>query len=556
MIESPPRFGSKRFREILLPALRGGPAKALTGLYFMATRRRIRGWSQLMVAAAAAPLNYLRWTRSGEVRAFDGFRRGHALAASPTEVVVLLLGKGEIPVDLSGAIASIHVALDDISIYSTAAATGSSDLQPLPRAGSLNAMVSFLAARHPTAWLLPLAASDSLSPAFGDIFQRLPKTSFAYWDEDRLVGGSRSDPWIKPDWDPLLFGRVGGLCGASAVSLAVAQRVSSGLPQEEISADAVERLLFTAAEIGPRYHIPLVLTHREKAPARVDALSRDTDEPHAWPSVSIIVPTRDRPNLLAACLDGIGRTNYPGNVQTIIVDNGSRDPEALRLLSDVEHTSNSIVLRDTGEFNFSRLNNVAAERAAGEYLCFMNNDVEPIEDDWLTRLISYAAQEDAGAVGAQLLYPDGRIQHAGVVVGLGGAAGHVQKGVIPSERSFRTWHAETREVSAVTAAVMVVKKSAFVHVGGFDEDAFPVAFNDVDLCLRLKKAGLRNIYVAEARLIHHESVSRGSDRAPAESNRFAAELARLQQRWETRDYLDPHFSPLFSRLVERCVLAP
>ena len=132
----------------------------------------------------------------------------------------------------------------------------------------------------------------------------------------------------------------------------------------------------------------------------------------------------------------------------------------------------------------------------------------------------------------------------------------MQKGVMPEERRFWTWHRVTREVSAVTAAVMVIRKSKFFEVGGFDAESFPVAFNDVDLCLRLKKAGYRNLYVAEARLIHRESESRGDDRNRKNVERYSRELSVLQGRWKTIDIVDPHFSTLFSRSVERCVLIP
>jgi O-antigen biosynthesis protein len=201
------------------------------------------------------------------------------------------------------------------------------------------------------------------------------------------------------------------------------------------------------------------------------------------------------------------------------------------------------------------LNNLGARAADGELLCLLNNDVEPLDGEWLKTLVRYALEEEVGAVGAQLVYPSGRIQHAGVAVGLGGAAGHVQKGVDPDEPRFWTWQAVTREVSALTAAVLVLRKSRYEEVGGFDE-GFAVAFNDIDFCLRLKQRGLRNIYVADVRLLHRESESRGKDRTPERARRFAGELARLQERWGTEEYRDPHFSPLFSALVERCVLNP
>jgi len=406
---------------------------------------------------------------------------------------------------------------------------------------------------------LPLRAGDRLSPALGDVLARsigAEDDQLIYWDEDRLEAGVRCDPWVKPDWDPLMFGTVGGLLGASVVSLgAVASRAAGSTLDEPVEPGAIERLLFDIAQAKPPKHVPLILSHRAEGPSAKEAEAGMPLVTGSWPSVSIIIPSRDRPELLASCLNGIDQTDYPGRIQVIVVDNGSSDPEALELLESVAEDPRALVLRDDAPFNFPRLNNLAASVATGEMLCLLNNDVEPLDRDWLAELVSYAIQNGVGAVGAQLVYPSGRIQHAGVAVGLGGAAGHVQKGVDPEEKRFWTWHAVTREVSALTAAVLVVKKKDYVGAGGFDED-FAVAFNDVDFCLRLKERGLRNIYVADVRLLHRESESRGKDHLPAQARRFASELARLQERWGTEDYSDPHFSPLFSRLVERCVLAP
>jgi len=556
LIDKPPRFGSKRFREIVVPAFRGDPATALRGLYFMATRRRIRGWSRLMIAASRAPLNYARWTRHGEVRAFAEFRGVHPRSQDAAPIVVLVLDENFADDVVDATVKSIRAALDDPLVYSVAG--HGRGLQPLPRSDSLLRALITLAELHWTAWLLPVRAGDRVSGELGDVLARSLGTgdeTLVYWDEDHLQGDRRCDPWVKPGWDPLLFGALEGLLGASVLSLAAVKSLSGHLPDVPIDRPALERLLFDIAAIEPPKHIPLILTHRADALGAKQVAAQMPPAPPSWPSVSIIVPTRDKPQLLAACINGIQRIDYPGSIQTIVVDNGSRDPAALELLESVEKSPRSLVLRDEGTFNFSRLNNLAARDAEGEVLCLLNNDVEPFDNNWLTTLVRYVARQGVGAVGAQLVYPSGRIQHAGVAVGLGGAAGHIQKGVEPSVRSFWTWHAVTRETSALTAAVLLVKKSVFEEAGGFDE-AFAVAFNDVDFCLRLKQRGLRNIYVADVRLVHRESESRGQDRSAAQARRFADELARLQARCGTERHSDPHFSPLFSRLVERCILAP
>jgi GT2 family glycosyltransferase len=227
---------------------------------------------------------------------------------------------------------------------------------------------------------------------------------------------------------------------------------------------------------------------------------------------------------------------------------------ALQLLADQAKSASKHVLRLPGPFNFSRLNNEAVRVAKGELLCFLNNDIEPLDGSWLTNLVTRAVEPDVGAVGAMLLYPDGSIQHAGVAIGIGGAAGHVQKGVMPDSTRGDFRYFATRRVSAVTAACLVVSRDKFLSVGGFDEQAFPVAFNDVDFCLKLNSRRLRNMFVAESRLIHHESKSRGQDDNPEKRERFARELRQLQQRWETQTYTDPWYSPLLSRASERCLL--
>ena len=558
MIERPPKFGSKHFWDYLTPAFRGDPVMALVGLYWMATRRRVRGWARLMIAVASAPVNYARWIRHGEARALADFRRSHSAGKNGKSVIVLLIGEAT-DAGIADSLASVRAALGTaVPVYSTRG--GLDGIRSLAGAtNDLSSVLTELDLEHGSAWLLPLQAGDRLSPQLCDVLQRFDEgdASIIYWDEDSIEGSKRSGPWVKPDWDALLFGRLGGLVGASIARLSVAAKAARSMGNQAVDVPDIERLIMDGIAVvpGTPAHIPLILTHRSRNPIRQRSCRALTNEPTNWPSVSIIVPTRDKPELLAACLSGIERTAYPGELETIVVDNGSCDPAAIRILNQLESNPRARLVRDDSPFNFSRLNNQAARIARGDVLCLLNNDVEPLDATWLTGLVPYVLNEDVGAVGAQLLYPSGRIQHAGVAIGIGGAAGHVQKGVDPADQRFWTWHAVTRQVSAVTAAVMVVRESVFAEVGGFDED-FAVAFNDVDFCLRLKQRGLRNIYVADVRLIHRESESRGQDRTPEQVSRFASELAQLQERWGTEDYSDPHFSPLFSRLVERCVLRP
>ena len=247
----------------------------------------------------------------------------------------------------------------------------------------------------------------------------------------------------------------------------------------------------------------------------------------ALPLVSVIIPTRDRAELLRVSAGGVlGATDYP-NIELLIVDNGSREAASTRLLAELAADPRVHILRDDSPFNFSRLNNATAEAARGPYLCLLNNDTEVIEPGWLTALMRQAVRPGVGAVGAKLLYPDGSIQHAGVVLGPAGAE-HAHRFLPDAEAGdFAAAHV-ARAVSAVTAACLLVEKAKYMAVGGLDE-ALAVAFNDVDLCLKLGAAGWRNIYEPAARLIHHESKSRDTT-APDAAAR-AQEAALIRRRW-------------------------
>ena len=204
-----------------------------------------------------------------------------------------------------------------------------------------------------------------------------------------------------------------------------------------------------------------------------------------------------------------------------------------------------------GPFNFSALNNAAVKHARGDYLCFLNNDVEMVDGDWLFLLIRQAMRSDVGAVGARLLYPDGALQHAGVVTGVGGGAAHAHRNLRDADGGYFLRDRLPQQVSAVTAACLVVSKEKFLEVGGFDEVDFPVAFNDVDLCLKLNARGWQSFYEPRAILIHHESKSRGSDSAKENRQRFAGELAALKRHWRTDQLRDPFHHPHLSPFCEQ-----
>jgi GT2 family glycosyltransferase len=371
--------------------------------------------------------------------------------------------------------------------------------------------------------------------------------TIAYADDDLLDGaGKRFRPHLKPDWNSELFRHFDYLTGACIVKATPEALIS--LSGEE---DWAGQLVRDAAHKGTPLHVPQMLHHRQSRP-QPHLLVDPILPADMLPLVSVIIPTRNRVDLLRTCLSGLAATDYP-DLEIIIVDNDSDDPETLNFLSGLDPARHR-VLRHEGPFNYSAINNRAVGEARGALLCLLNNDIEVIGSDWLKIMAAQALRDDVGAVGARLLYPDGRIQHAGVVIGMGGAAGHAHRFLQPDEEGYFHRHALPQFASAVTAACLVVARERFLAVGGLDERNFAVAFNDVDLCLRLNQRGWQSFYEPRATLIHHESVSRGFDRDPAGAARFAGELAALKERWNTEKGIDPFHHPALSPASEHFVL--
>ncbi len=268
--------------------------------------------------------------------------------------------------------------------------------------------------------------------------------------------------------------------------------------------------------------------------------------PSPMPLVSVIVPTRDKVAYLKPCLDGVlNRTDYP-NLEVIVVNHESTESETLSFFDSMSKDERVRIVSYHGSFNYSAINNFAVSRAHGEVLAFLNNDVDVITEDWLREMVSLACSHNVGAVGAKLLYPDNRIQHAGVALGIGGVANHFHHLLERSDPGYFGRAVMTSTVAAVTAACLVLKKSAFLEVGGFEEDHLPVAFNDVDLCLKLRGIGYRNVWTPHAMLFHHESVSRGSDQEPEKKARFDKEVEFMKQKWGHSLKNDPFYNPNLS----------
>jgi GT2 family glycosyltransferase len=552
----------------------------MTALFWFLKGKKLRGWNLLCAAAARNHDFYRRWAEVAEPVVISRYCHG-APARKDEGVASRLVGlvlsvARDAPDAADASIASLRNALgENVVIWTNApGGTGAHSLSaeiPLTVVQALEMLLD----GDEQKWLLVIRAGDLVSPFLGPALDRAfvqaGANSIIYWDEDRFDNGRRGAPWIKPDWDDLLFCHRDMISGASVVDCSALLDVARANPAMPLDPEHWAALMVEMAShemAHPPYHIPLVLSHRRDGVAFVSGETwRHIMERHigapvpasediaGWPKISILIPTRDGADILATCLAGLERLQYPGETEWIVIDNGSTDPAALKLFRTWAEKSFVRVVSIAGPFNFALLNNRAAALATGEFLCLLNNDVEPLDGEWLTAMIRHARHENAGAVGALLLYPDRTVQHAGVAIGIGDAAGHVQKGVSLADERHPCWCKVSRRVSAVTAACLVVSREKYLAVGGMDEEAFAVAFNDVDLCLKLDAEGWRNLFVAEAVLIHHESKSRGLDHAPENITRFTGELVRLQERWQTVGYSDPYFSPLFSRSSEQCLLA-
>jgi GT2 family glycosyltransferase len=394
----------------------------------------------------------------------------------------------------------------------------------------------------PIALLLPGATlRQGALERLADALAEAPDADLVYGDE--VTQGPMALPvrsWFKPRYSPalaqagVLFGRLVGLSARAAA------RLDRSVPPDE----ALVRLAETLPS-GSVRHLPRVLsvTTGAATPARPVAAP---PLPDPLPRVSVLIPTRDRWSLLGPCLASLHETDWPAErLEIIVIDNGSSEPETLAQLALAADSGRIRVLRDDRPFNFARLNNLAAGQATGELLVFLNNDTVALTPDWLRRMAAWAMQPDVGAVGPKLLYPDGRVQHGGMILGIAGRADHAHISLPASAPGYAGLAGLVHEVSAVTGACLALRRDAFNAVGGFDE-TFAVAFNDVVLCADLLAAGYRNLYLPQALFRHHESPSRGRTRTPEDAAREQAEADAARLRHAALFAEDPYYSPSLS----------
>lgn len=428
-------------------------------------------------------------------------------------------------------------------------------------------------------WVVPLRAGDRLAEGWcgrlGAIIAGRPGADLIYGDEDRLdAAGRHGRADLKPDWSPetLLGGNFLGRALAVRGDLWIKAGGWEGGGGDAAFHSCAERC---AAAAGLVAHLPLVQLHRGAGPggdpgdslavAQAGCRRRGIGAevvPAAGvpgrflvrpgvrgrPLVSVIIPTRDGADILRVCLETLfARTGYQ-EFEVLVVDNGSVQEDTRRLFAEAQQRwpGRFRILPLDIPFNYSRLNNVAAEAAAGEHLLLLNNDIEIIEPGWLEAMLGWAQLPGIGFVGAKLLYPDRSVQHIGVTVGIGGGADHLHKSASRHAAGYQGCLQTVCNWTSATAACLLVPRPVWRQVGGLDE-SFAVAFNDVDFCLRVGAAGYRGVVTPAAELIHHESKSRGLDDTPAKRERFIAELSRLRQRWGTGCLLDPMLGELISR---------
>jgi GT2 family glycosyltransferase len=249
---------------------------------------------------------------------------------------------------------------------------------------------------------------------------------------------------------------------------------------------------------------------------------------------------------LNACVESVLGVSSYRNFELIVVDNQSVEPQMLAYLEHLAGTPRVRVLRYAQPFNYSAINNYAAKQANGEVLCLLNNDTEVISSDWMEEMLGHLVQERVGIVGAKLYYPDGRVQHAGDVVGVGGIANHLHTSIERDHPGYGRRAVLAQELSAVTGACLMTWRSLYLQLGGLNERHLPVAFNDVDYCLRVREAGYRVIWTPYAELYHHESLSRGRDLTPDKKVRARREAAYMRSRWKHVLQHDPFYNPNFS----------
>lgn len=424
-------------------------------------------------------------------------------------------------------------------------------------------------------YFMVLNAGDKLRDialeSFLDRLRVKQELKIVYSDHDSIGDkGERIEPNFKPDWNLDLFYSMDYIRSAVLFDLA---SIRDGVDQkssiESLSAWNLILQLHKNISSDGIYHIPRILYHslgedpvlcdsdkdcllnllaEDHSPVRVSeglfpGSLRVNYQGSYDAKVSIIIPSKDKLDFIKPCVESIFKLTKYKNFELLIVDNGSTEEAVLEFYQLIKSKYENVEVLDyPGEFNYSAINNFAVKEANGEILLFCNNDVEVISPDWLCELVSQSQREDIGVVGAKLLYSNNTIQHAGIVLGIGDVAGHVFRHFDRNAMDYAKRVNVVGNYSAMTAACLAVRKSVFDEVGGFNEVDLKTAYNDVDLCLKIQKAGYRNLYTPYAELYHHEYVSRGNDYDADKKDRYERECQYMHQKWSHLIESDPAYN--------------
>ena len=439
-------------------------------------------------------------------------------------------------------------------------------------------------------WIVFFDHDDVLVDVALEVMMRAARETGAlmlYSDEDKVdSAGYFMEPNFKPDWNYRYMLGCNYVCHLLIVNTKVIRKV--GLLRSDYDGAQDHDYILRISETIPHdkiHHVAEMLYHWRKTPnstasdisnkgyavqagvnavtdhltrmgreAKVESINNLTIygvdfKPVGKPSVAIIIPFKDEIDTTRNCLDTILETTAYDNYEVVLVDNWSTTHDARNFRDDVEAMPRVRVAVIEEDFNYSRLNNLAVAGTDAEFIVLMNNDVFVLEPNWLNRMLGEMSDPKVAAVGAKLLYPTGGVQHAGVLVGVHGVAAHMHAGIPADDYGFIGRARLSQEFTAVTAAMMLVRRKVFDEVGGFDEVKLKVAYNDVDLCLKIRDAGYKIIWNAETVAEHHESLSRGSDMRPEQEARFFTEQQAMFERWREHPIFrnDPVYSPWLTR---------
>lgn len=413
------------------------------------------------------------------------------------------------------------------------------------------------------------------------VINEVPGVGLIYSDEDKLdMQGNRVDPFFKPDFSPELICSQNYICHFSVIARSILDEIGGFREGFDGSQDhdLVLRVIEKAQKV---HHIPKILYHWRKIPGSTAAVY--DSKSYAWeagrkaveeflvrsgvratvslgryqgsyrvrreiidePLVSVIIPFKDKSDILKTCIDSIIKKSTYKKFEILGVSNNSSEKETFSLMRSLSEQDQRIQFVEYNvPFNFAAICNHAVDLAKGDYVVLLNNDTEVISPEWLESLLEQAQNPDVGAVGGKLYYPDYRVQHAGIVIGMAGVAGHPHHFFHKDDVGYYARPHVIHNVSAVTGACMMVRKQLYLAVGGMDSEQFAIAYNDVDFCLKLLRKGYRNVFTPYSEMFHHESLSRGYEDTPEKLERLTRESEAFRRKWhDLLEKGDPYYSP-------------